>query len=129
VPVVKILKSDGLEVSDVKLEDTAHLPNTLILDDNSKLEFNSPNSSQLSILNAGAGEVSLKIDDALEVRNPDGQSHIDIHDGREGKPAYITLYADNGTPYYLFTEPNGRLRIGTVIPTSNLDGDIVGEQG
>jgi Tfp pilus assembly protein PilW len=126
--MVKILKSDGFEIKEVENTDTIHLSNTLSLNNTSKIEFNSSDPTQLTIVNAGTGNASLSVDNKLEVQNPDGQSHIDIFDGGSGKPAYIALYSDTGVPYYLFSEPDGTLRISPTIPTSNLDGNVVGTQ-
>ncbi len=43
-------------------------------------------------------------------------------------PGTVKLYSPNGTPWYLFVQDNGTLRIHNALPTSNADGTIVGLQ-
>lgn len=48
--------------------------------------------------------------------------------GSEAVPGVLELYSRNGTPYYLFVEDDGTVRVSSSIPTSNTDGSIVGTQ-
>ena len=51
-------------------------------------------------------------------------------DGGDGaSPGVLRLASRNGTPYYLFTEDDGTIRVHTALPTLNSDGTAVGGGG
>lgn len=48
--------------------------------------------------------------------------------GGSNAPGCVKLVSENGTPYFLFVEDDGTLRIHSSAPTSNADGVIAGTQ-
>jgi hypothetical protein len=46
-------------------------------------------------------------------------------DGSTAKPGYLVLYDDDSTPYYVFFDTDGNVRVHTSVPTANTDGNTV----
>ena len=54
---------------------------------------------------------------------------VSLWDGAGGNaPGCVTLYSANGTPWHLFVEDDGTVKIHSTLPTQNADGSVVGSQ-
>lgn len=54
---------------------------------------------------------------------------VTLFHGADGnKPAYMIIYSPNGTPWYLFVEDDGTVKVDNAIPAANTDGDVIGAQ-
>jgi hypothetical protein len=51
-----------------------------------------------------------------------------FHGAGGNTPGYVLLYSPNGTPWYVFAEDDGTLKIHNAVPTANTDGTVVGTQ-
>lgn len=43
-------------------------------------------------------------------------------------PGCVKLHSPNGTPYFVFVEDDGTMKVHTALPTQNADGTVVGSQ-
>lgn len=51
-----------------------------------------------------------------------------VHGSGGNTPGYLALYSPNGTPWYVFAEDDGTLKIAAAAPAANGDGSIIGLQ-
>ncbi len=71
---------------------------------------------------ARGGDVVLGVDGGT-------RGMLTVWDGSGGNaPGCIKLCSPNGTPWYLFVEDDGTLKVHSALPTQNGDGTIVGTQ-
>jgi len=126
-----LMKIDGVEITSLKSGDVAEIPADVFFDGyEANIVFNSDDDITFIIENIGDGYVSVNLDGYVEIGEASSttQNHLDIFNG-DGKPAYIELYADDGTPHFLFVGSDGKLRVNnTQAPEDDTGSVIIGDQ-
>jgi hypothetical protein len=128
--VNKLMKANGLQITSLDNADSAEIPRDIFFDgSNVDIVVNSTSDITITIENIGSGSLDLNVEGSMILGEASATeaSFIEVFDG-DVKPGYITLYADDGSPHYLFVETNGKVKMSCTIPEKDSDGEIVGNQ-
>lgn len=114
----KVMDFDGVDLQ-LKDADILHFGDTIA--DDARIVFD---GTQLSIIPLAIGG-ALHIGDAADTEG----NQVHIFDGGAEKPGAVVFYSGAGTPYYVWVDTTGDLRIHTAYPTDeDMDGAAVGGQ-